>query len=58
MSTRIGLDWIVNGAGRYYVLEVNPEPDITLDHYEFPDAIADYLSRTAGQDSAGVPHAG
>ena len=29
--------------GNLFVLEVNPEPDITLDRIEFPNAIAEYL---------------
>lgn len=37
-----GVD-ILEGKNGIYVLEVNPEPDITLDRYEFPEAIADLL---------------
>lgn len=44
-----GVDIIPDHLGGLYVLEVNPEPDITLDRYEFPRAIADYLvSMTEG----------
>lgn|GEM_PF-1777420 len=38
-----GVDLVETDDGQIYVIEVNPEPDITLDKYEFPDAIADYL---------------
>lgn len=45
-----GVDIVEAEDGRLYVLEVNPEPDITLDRYEFPYAIADFLHREAAKE--------
>lgn len=39
----MGIDVLVNEFGELYLLEVNPEPDITLDFIEFPYKIAEYL---------------
>jgi glutathione synthase/RimK-type ligase-like ATP-grasp enzyme len=39
-----GVDLLPADDGRLFVLEINPEPDITLDRYEFPYAIADHLN--------------
>jgi glutathione synthase/RimK-type ligase-like ATP-grasp enzyme len=41
--TVAGTDIIESDDGSLYVIEVNPEPDITLDRYEFPYSIANYL---------------
>ncbi|WP_282875909.1 ATP-grasp domain-containing protein [Pseudomonas peli] len=38
-----GVDLVEADNGQIYVIEVNPEPDITLDKYELPYSIADYL---------------
>lgn len=38
-----GVDIIEADNGQAFVIEVNPEPDITLDKYELPNSIADYL---------------
>lgn len=38
-----GVDLVEADDGQVYVIEVNPEPDITLDKYELPYSIADYL---------------
>lgn len=38
-----GVDLLVDEHDNVFVGEVNPEPDITLDHFEFPMAIANYL---------------
>lgn len=38
-----GVDLVETDNGEIYVIEVNPEPDITLDKYELPNSIADYL---------------
>ncbi|AZE86709.1 hypothetical protein C4J98_5344 [Pseudomonas orientalis] len=38
-----GVDLVEADDGQVYVIEVNPEPDITLDKYELPHSIADYL---------------
>ncbi len=38
-----GVDIIKSASGKLFVIEVNPEPDITLDKYEFPKAIGNYL---------------
>ncbi|VVP88974.1 Ribosomal protein S6--L-glutamate ligase [Pseudomonas fluorescens] len=38
-----GVDLVEADNGEIYVIEVNPEPDITLDKYELPYSIADYL---------------
>jgi len=42
-----GVDIIENEFGKHFCLEVNPEPDITLDRFEFPIAIADLLIQRA-----------
>jgi glutathione synthase/RimK-type ligase-like ATP-grasp enzyme len=41
--TVAGVDILPDADGNLFVLEANPEPDITLDRFEFPFAIADYL---------------
>ncbi|WP_375633804.1 MULTISPECIES: RimK family alpha-L-glutamate ligase [unclassified Bartonella] len=42
-----GVD-IIEGAGEnFYLIEVNPEPDILMDRFEFPDAIAELLINKA-----------
>ena len=38
-----GVDILPTTDGKLLVLEANPEPDITLDRYEFPCAIAQCL---------------
>lgn len=38
-----GVDIIPDANNKLYVLEVNPEPDITLSHIEFPFAIGELL---------------
>ena len=40
-----GIDIIPDQNGNLFVIEVNPEPDITLDRYEFPQAIATYIAK-------------
>lgn len=42
-----GLDIVVSSNNIPYLIEVNPEPDITLNRYEFPEAIADFLVKKA-----------
>ena len=42
-----GVDIIINDRNIPFLLEVNPEPDITLDRYEFPHAIANLLINKA-----------
>lgn len=39
----LGIDILVDKFGEFYLLEVNPEPDITVDFVEFPYKIAEYL---------------
>lgn len=39
----LGIDILVDETGQLYLLEVNPEPDITCDFVEFPHKIAEYL---------------
>lgn len=41
-----GVDLVEADDGKIYVIEVNPEPDITLDKCELPYAIADYLIKS------------
>lgn len=38
-----GVDLLQSEDGSLYILEVNPEPDITLNRFEFPLSIAKYL---------------
>ncbi len=38
-----GVDIIEDSKGELFILEVNPEPDILMKRYEFPDAIAELL---------------
>jgi glutathione synthase/RimK-type ligase-like ATP-grasp enzyme len=45
-----GVDILRSESGQLYLAEVNPEPDITLDHLEFPYAIADHVLSVARQD--------
>ena len=48
-----GVDIIADANDNLYILEVNPEPDITLNRYEFTHAIADHLIECASISS---PH--
>jgi len=43
-----GIDIVIDSNGKPFVLEVNPEPDITLDRYEFPKAISNMMIVKAG----------
>lgn len=38
-----GVDIIEGKEEHFYIIEVNPEPDILMDRFEFPDAIAELL---------------
>ena len=42
-----GVDILRSETGELFLAEVNPEPDITLDRFEFPYAIADFVLSTA-----------
>lgn len=39
----LGIDILIDENNNFYLLEVNPEPDITCDFIEFPYKIAEYL---------------
>lgn len=44
-----GIDIILDSQNNVYVIEANPEPDITLNCFEFPYAIANLLIKLAMQ---------
>jgi glutathione synthase/RimK-type ligase-like ATP-grasp enzyme len=46
-----GVDLLQADDEEIYLIEVNPEPDITMNRYEFPFAIAGFLVRLAKQRS-------
>ncbi len=49
----VGVDLLPEDHGGLMVCEVNPEPDITLDRMEFPDAIARHLFDRVLEERAG-----
>jgi [lysine-biosynthesis-protein LysW]--L-2-aminoadipate ligase len=42
-----GVDLLPDDHGRLWVIDVNSSPDITLDRYEFPRAIANFVAKAA-----------
>jgi glutathione synthase/RimK-type ligase-like ATP-grasp enzyme len=44
-----GVDLLPDDDGRLWVIDVNSSPDITLDRYEFPRAIAAFVAKAASE---------